>query len=114
MIPNLTFLYGTDGYRLQKRLKELLIADELNRLVIDAGASWDTAEFASQAQAMPFLGATRQMVIKGALRALTADEGLKVMQVAEHLPQTTAVIFFESTSPDKRVKFFKDLAKLAQ
>src|SRR3989344_3931353 len=114
MIPNLTFLYGTDGYRLQKRLKELLIADELNRLVIDAGASWNTAEFASQAQAMPFLGATRQMVIKDALRTFSTDEGLKVIQVAEHLPQTTAVVFVESVSPDKRMKFFKDLTKLAQ
>jgi len=113
-MKNLIFLYGTDGYRLQERLKELIIADELNRLMIDAGTRWNTAEFASQTQAMPFLGATRQIVVKGALRALAADEGLKIMQVASHIPPTTAVVFVESISPDKRTKIFKDLTKLAQ
>lgn len=113
-MKNLIFLYGADAFRLRKRLKELFIADELNRLVIDVGESWDTARFASQAQAIPFLGPSRQIIVVGALRALSSDEALKVLNTIGQIPPTTNIIFAETSAPDKRTKFFKDLVKLAQ
>ena len=110
----LIFIYGSDAYRLRKRLKELYIVDELNRLVIDASDSWDTARFASQVLATPFLGPSRQIIVMGALRALSSEEALKVLSAASQISPTTAIIFAETSAPDKRTKFFKDLVKQAR
>jgi DNA polymerase-3 subunit delta len=113
-MKNLVFLYGTDTYRLQKRLKELSLPDEFSRATIDGSENWSTGSFAAQVQAVPFFGNTRQIIVKNAFSGITTDEVDRVLSVTGKVPATTNVIFVESGKPDARTRLFKALSKLSQ
>lgn len=114
MNSNIIFFYGADSYRIQLRLKELLLADEFSRATIDASENWSTNSFAAQVQAVPFFGDQRQIIVKNAFAGIATDEVDKVLLVLDKVPVTTSVIFVENGKPDARTRLFKALSKLSQ
>lgn len=66
------------------------------------------------AQAVPFLGEKRLVIVKDFLAEQDSDEQKKMAERFADIPDSTVVLFWENSQPDKRTSLFKALQKSAR
>lgn len=65
-------------------------------------------------QAMPFLGEKRLVIVKDFLAEQDSEEQKKMAERFNDIPDSTVVLFWENSQPDKRTSLFKALQKSAR
>lgn len=65
-------------------------------------------------QTMPFLGEKRLVIVKDFLAEQDSEEQKKMAERFGDIPDSTVVLFWENSQPDKRTSLFKALQKSAR
>ncbi len=107
-------LYGDDNYRSWQKLqhikaKYLTASTGDSDLLILDGATLAAADFERQTEAVPFMAASRLIIIKNLLKEGKKEVGEAVADSLSKLPKTTVLFFYEVGLPDKRTKLFRRL-----
>jgi DNA polymerase III subunit delta len=66
------------------------------------------------AEALPFLGDKRLIIVKGFLEQQDSDSQKKMAELLERVPDSTTLVFLELATPDKRKTLYKKLQKEAR
>lgn len=121
------FLYGEDNYRSSQKLKAL--KDKFVEKYGDTNLEtfeeeFDLAKIKNSITALPFLSDKRMVVIKNILKSKSPTSPLQtglrgasksvlddLVQILDHVPEETILIFWEEGVPDKRTALFKLLQK---
>ncbi len=107
-------IYGDDTYRSWQKLQSIK-AKYLDASMGDTdlamleGAAVTSAEFRRQITTLPFLAKSRLVIIKNLLIEGKKEVSEAIIDHLKTVPKTTVLFFYESGSPDKRLKLFKAL-----
>lgn len=77
------------------------------------GKKLDLSQFETNLEAMPFLSEKRLLIVRNFLSQGKTDEQKRMAEALSRTPETTVLIFHESTRADKRLSLYKKLVKLA-
>lgn len=111
------FLYGTDPFRIRRKLSEIRqrylekAKSDLNLAVFDCAEVFDPNDFARSQQTQPFLASSRLLIVRNPLSALPRDKQEKLAEVLGQIPPTTIVVVSEDKSFDRRLKLYHRLLK---
>lgn len=112
---NLFFLFGTDGYRLRRRLNEIkkpFVEGGVDIVNIDAQERWDAGAVNEALMSMGLFASKRLITVQGIIKS-PADADWLMSRLKNIAPEIT-VVFVEGGAPDKRSKLYKILSKLCQ
>ena len=115
----LIFLYGDDDYRSKKTLKQIkdkyldASATDANLSILDAEEEKSFEKIASDIEAMPFLAKTRLIILYNFLSKSKKYLQDNLKDYLDKIPETSVVIFWEESVPDKRSGLYKTLGKKA-
>lgn len=112
---NLYFLFGTDGYRLRKRLDEIkkpFIEGGAGIVNIDAQEKWDPEALNGALVSMGLFDSRRLVIVKGIVKSPVDADWL--IARLKNISADTTVVVVEGGAPDKRSKLYKMLSKICQ
>lgn len=117
-LPNLILMYGEDTFSIHEKINlwkqefEKKYGGDINIAEL-AGEEVSPTDIIDSIEALPFLSEKRLVIIKNFLSEKKADEQKKLAEKLKDVPETTVLIFYEISPPDKRLTLFKHLQKLA-
>ena len=113
----LIFLYGEDDYRSRQKLnklKEKFQAKDTSGMNLQEldGHRVELAELKNAIQAAPFMSDKRLVIVENILAKKDKNLHESVADLlSSGLPESSVVVFWEASVPDKRKKLFKVLIK---
>lgn len=116
--PHIVLLYGDDPFRIKEKLDAWKIAfvqkyeGDINLDELDGETPIDNILRA--AEAMPFLGEKRLVIVKNLFQGQDKDELKKFAEKIDSIPETCTLILVEEKAPDERTTLFKKLQKIAR
>ncbi len=115
---NVVLLFGEDQFCIHEKIefwKAKFIekyGDDMNLDEIEGDTPPN--QIIESAEAMPFLGDKRLIIVKGFLAKQDSDTQKKMVSLLERVPESTTLVFLEINPPDKRKALFKKLQKEAR
>lgn len=115
------FIYGQDSYRSKEKLnaiKEKYInasLGDINLAIADiADKNIDFTQITRMVLAMPFLAKKRLVIINNLLSSGKKAILEGIGKLLSKVPETTLLVFYENSLPDRRSSLFKKLLKEGQ
>ena len=110
--------YGDDTYSSSQKVKiwgkEFVKKHgDINFEIIE-GKTFNTTDFVTNMEAIPFLSEKRLIIIKGLLSKIKADDQKRIAKSLEKTPDFCILVFHEEQAPDKRTALFKKISKLGK
>ncbi|MDD3861471.1 MAG: DNA polymerase III subunit delta [Candidatus Gracilibacteria bacterium] len=114
---NIYLFHGEDSFSSLQNLKHWQkqfaqkYGDETNIEIIE-GKKLDPSDFENNLQSMPFLAEKKLIIVKNFLAEANAEAQKKVAESISKTPEFSLIIFYESTTPDKRTSLYQKINKL--
>ena len=120
MQNNIYLFYGEDSYSISKKINfwtdqfEQKHSGDTNIERIE-GRDFNSKEFGTNIQTVPFLAEKRLVIIKDLLANTKTDDQKNITEIIENgIPDFCVLVFTETKPPDKRTSLFKLLNKTAK
>ncbi|MFA6528044.1 MAG: DNA polymerase III subunit delta [Candidatus Gracilibacteria bacterium] len=112
-------MHGEDSFSINEKIQtwkrefEKRYEGDINISELD-GEKVKVDEIITSIDSMPFFSEKRLILVKNFLSEQPAEEQKKLVSRLTHVEDTSVLVFYELTSPDKRLSLYKYLTKTAK